>query len=322
MRGVKLLLLAVLLAASAVVSMGLGSTHISPMDVLRSLTGHAPEGLGVIIWELRLPRIAMALLVGASLAVAGALMQSFFHNPMADPYVVGASSGAALAAVAALSIGMQMSGVSMLAVIGGLASTYLVYTLSRRSGKLPTGLLLLTGIAVGGIMQALTAYLLLKSPGAEMRQVLSWLMGSLSTSNWSRVLTLLPYSVLGLVLATAWHRELNALALGEEAAHSLGVPLEKTKQLMLFTASLLASASVAVAGVVAFVGLIVPHLMRLLVGPNHRVLLPACVLGGGLVLIWADVLARTLVAGSELPIGVVTTVLGSVFFLYLLSRKP
>jgi iron complex transport system permease protein len=154
-----------------------------------------------------------------------------------------------------------------------------------------------------------------------MREVIIWLMGSLANRDWRHVLALLPYTLLGMTIALAWRRDLNILALGDETAHHLGVHLERTKFLLLTTASLLAAAAVAVSGVIAFVGLIVPHLMRLVVGPNHRALLPACLLCGGLLLVWADVLARTLMAGGELPIGIVTSVLGCPFFLYLLHRR-
>lgn len=330
-RGLVLMALLVLLFVSAVLSAGVGAADVSPKEIIRVVLSHITGssisgGSDAIIWNLRLPRIALALLVGASLATAGALMQSLFHNPMADPYVVGASSGAALGAVTVFALGIEISVLGLnamcfAALLGGLFVSLLVYWLSRRGGRVPVGTLLLTGIAVGGIMQAFTTFILLQRPSSELREVVSWLMGSLANRDWPHVIALLPYTILGLGVAMAWRKDLNILALGDETAHSLGVPLERTKVLLLLVASTLAAASVAVSGIIAFVGLIVPHLMRLLVGPNHRVLLPACVLGGGLILVWADVLARVIIPGGEVPIGIVTSVLGSLFFLYLLRSR-
>ncbi len=326
-----LLVLGALLLVSVVLSVGIGTVWIAPGQILRvfwhHLTGHgAADAFDTIIWGFRLPRILLAVLVGAALAVAGALMQALFHNPMADPYIVGVSSGAALGAVLTVALGFSatvglLNVLSLAAFLGGLAITLLVYSLSRRGGRVPVGTLLLTGIAIGGLVQAVTSFLLLQRGQSELREVMGWLMGSLANREWSHVQALLPYVAVGVVLALLRQRDLNILALGDETAHYLGINLERTKLMMLFIASLLAAAAVAVSGIIAFVGLIIPHLMRLLVGPNHRVLLPACLLCGGLLLVWADVLARTLIPGGELPIGIVTSVLGSPFFLYLLHRR-
>lgn len=330
--GLVLLLLATVLLVSVILSAGIGSVALHPWEIVRVIWRHLGGHVRVddttdnIVWNLRLPRIALALLVGAALAVAGALMQALFHNPMADPYIVGVSSGAALGAVVVFALGLQASlgglnAVSLLAFIGGLAVTLLVYAMARRGGRVPVSTLLLTGIALGSLMQAVTAFLLLQRQSNEMHEVMSWLMGSLANKEWTHVLVLLPYTVVGVVCALLCARELNILALGDETAHHLGVSLERTRLLLLLLASLLAAAAVAVSGIIAFVGLIVPHLMRLLIGPNHRLLLPACLLSGGLLLVWADVLARVLVHGGELPIGIVTSVLGAPFFLYLLHRR-
>ena len=330
--GIILLALAALLLLSIILSAGIGSVALHPWEIVRVIWHHfgghvrVDETTNNIVWNLRLPRIALALLVGAAMAVAGALMQALFHNPMADPYIVGVSSGAALGAVIVFALGLQISlgvlnAVSLLAFIGGVLVTLLVYGMSRRGGRVPVSTLLLTGIAIGSLMQAVTAFLLLQRPGAEMHEVMSWLMGSVADKEWTHVLVLLPYTLVGATIALLYARELNILALGDETAHHLGVSLERTKLLLLLLASLLAAAAVAVSGIIAFVGLIVPHLMRLLIGPNHRALLPACLLCGGLLLIWSDVLARVLVHGGELPIGIVTSVLGTPFFLYLLHRR-
>jgi iron complex transport system permease protein len=327
-----LIVLAAMLALSAVLSAGIGSVRIGPGEIARVIWHHLGGQVEVnsafdsIIWGFRLPRVVLAILVGAALATAGALMQALFHNPMADPYIVGVSSGAAFGAVlvAALGINLVLWGFSLAplaAFVGGLAVTFLVYALARRNGRVPIGVLLLTGIAVGGLMQAVTSFMLLRQSSADLRTIMSWLMGSLAQSGWHDVLALLPYVTIGLVMVAALQRDLNVLAMGDETAHHLGVNTERSKFLLLLVASLLAAAAVAVSGIIAFVGLIIPHLMRLIVGPNHRVLLPACLLCGGLLLVWADVIARTLIPAGELPIGIVTSVLGSPFFLYLLNRR-
>ena len=327
-----LIVLAVLLAVSAIVSAGIGSVRIHPVETAKVIWHHLGGSVTVdpaydsIVWGLRLPRIALAILVGAALALAGVLMQALFHNPMADPYIVGVSSGAAFGAVLVVALGLNVavgmfSLMPLAAFAGGLATTFLVYSLARRAGRVPIGTLLLTGIAIGALMQAVTSFMLLQQGSNELRQVMSWLMGSLDGRQWSHVLGLLPYTGVGLLMVVILQRDLNVLALGDETAHYLGVNIERSKFLLLLVASLLAAAAVAVSGIIAFVGLIIPHLMRLIVGPNHRVLLPACLLCGGLLLVWADVIARSLLPGTELPIGIVTSVLGSPFFLYLLNRK-
>jgi iron complex transport system permease protein len=324
-------ILCAVLLASAVIAVGIGAASLSPGDVLqvvwRHLTGGQAGGAhDLIIWQMRLPRIVLAVLVGGGLAVSGVIMQALFHNPLADPYVVGVSSGAAFGAVLAVALGISLSLLGMNAIplcafLGAVAVTALVYGLARHRVRIPVTTLLLTGIAVGSLLQAATAFLLLQQGHSELREVMAWLMGSVANRGWRHVGMLLPYLTVGLACAWVWQRELNVFAFGEATAHHLGVPLERTKLLLLLLASLLAAGAVAMSGVIAFVGLIVPHIMRRLVGPNHRRLLPAAFLGGGLLLLWADVLARTLLPASELPIGIITSVLGAPFFLYLLHTR-
>lgn len=325
-------LLALLLLASIIFAAGIGAEHIPAAEILRNIWGHLSghniidSGHGTIIWEIRLPRIVLAVLVGASLAIGGALMQSLFHNPMADPYIVGVSSGGAVGAVLAITFGIEIHffGVdptTLFAFLGGVIVTLLVYLLSRRAGRVPVATLLLTGIAVGGLLQAVTAFLILRQSQNDLRQILSWLMGSLEVASWSQVTGLLPYTIIGTLIAFALRRDLNILALGDETAHHLGINLERLKLLMIVVSALLAAAAVSVSGIIAFVGLIIPHLMRLLIGPDHRMLIPACLLSGGILLLWSDVLTRTLIPGQEIPIGIITSALGCAFFLYLLNSR-
>ncbi|TVR50738.1 MAG: iron ABC transporter permease [Puniceicoccaceae bacterium] len=327
--------LLLLLAAASLLSLSHGAFGtLGPRAWLALLTGPGPlfgsEDLDTwheILRHVRLPRLTLALLVGANLGVAGALMQTLFLNPMAEPYVVGVASGAAFGAVAALSLGLGMGlgagGLSLLslaAFAGAFATTGIVYTLARRTGRASTGTLLLTGIAVGGFLQALTTLLLLHTEADQIRSILGWLMGGLAHRDWSYALTLLPWTVLGLTAALIAHRPLDALAGGEDLARSQGLGVPRFRLLMLLTASLLAASAVAAAGIIAFAGLIVPHCCRGFLGPGHRLLLPASALGGALLLVIADILARSLLPGEEIPIGILTGLAGCLFFLYLLRR--
>jgi ABC-type Fe3+-siderophore transport system permease subunit len=293
------------------------------------------ETMEQIIWAIRVPRLILALLVGASLAAAGAVMQCFFQNPMASPYIVGVSSGAALGATVAFAfdINVRLGGhaggfvsfladqpVALLAFAGGLGVTFIVYLLSRRGGRIHLPTLLLTGIALGTLALALAWFVLFLRRPYDYEGIIFWLMGSFNGKGWSRVAMVFPYVVIGIAFISIFARDLNVMLLGEETAQHLGVHVERVKLLLLIASTILAAACVAAVGVIGFVGLVVPHLMRLLVGPDHRRLIPACLLGGGLLLILADDAARILFR-EMIPIGVITSMLGCPFFLYLLTRK-
>jgi iron complex transport system permease protein len=278
-----------------------------------------------IVRDIRLPRLILAVLVGAALAVAGTAMQGFFQNPMADPYVVGVSSGAALGATLGmvLHIDFWIAGLSatpVFAFAGALGTTFLVYALSLRGGRVPVGLLLLIGVAVGALAAAATSFLMIIGD-KDLRLILFWLLGSLSSRRWDHVQMILPYVILGITLIWAYARDLNLFLLGEETAQHTGVEVEQVKRIVLSAAALLAAAAVSVSGIIGFVGLIVPHLMRLIVGPDHRRLIPISALSGALLMVQADVLARTLAAPSEIPIGIITSALGCPFFLLLIARR-
>lgn len=293
------------------------------------------EQMDQIIWGIRVPRLILALLVGASLSAAGAVMQCFFQNPMASPYIVGVSSGAALGATIAFAfdinvrVGGEAGGfvrfladqpVALLAFVGGLGVTFVVYLLSRRGGKIHLPTLLLTGIALGTLALALAWFILFWRRPYDYEGIIFWLMGSFNGKGWGKVAMIFPYVLIGVVFISIFARDLNVLLLGEETAQHLGVYVERIKLLMLIASTVLAGACVAAVGVIGFVGLVVPHLMRLIVGPDHRRLIPACLLGGGLLLILADDAARILFR-EMIPIGVITSMIGCPFFLYLLTRK-
>ena len=319
--------LLVLLAGAGILSLGMGPVAISPKQIGSLLLGVGSlDGVeGIIVRDLRLPRLLLAMLVGAALAQSGAAMQGFFQNPMADPYIIGVSSGAALGATLAVSLAIDfwfagINAVSVFAFIGALGVTFLVYGISTRGRRLPASVVLLSGIAVGALAAALTSFLLITSSG-NLQQILYWLMGSLASRRWEHVQMVWPYILICMVILQFFARDLNLLLQGEENAHNLGVNVERVKRVLLIAAALLAAAAVAVSGIIGFVGLLVPHVMRLLVGPDHRCLFPASILGGATLLVAADVVARTLIAPAEIPIGIITSVLGCPFFLFLLRRR-
>jgi iron complex transport system permease protein len=290
-----------------------------------------------IVVGVRLPRILMAALVGFALAAAGTVMQGFFRNPMADPSIIGVSSGAAVGAVAfivfpaalsatvtlpligAVDLGLSHgAGVSLFAFAGALAAAFGVYAIATRHGRTPVATLLLAGVAVQTFLGAVISYLQLQA-GESLRRIVAWLMGHLSGASWGEVAATAVVVPPLFLLLLVYARDLNVLLLGEEEARGLGIAVERTKRVLLGASALITAAGVAFAGVIGFVGLIVPHMLRLVVGPDHRVLLPTAALAGGSFLVAADTVAR---AGStELPVGIVTAAVGAPFFVYLLSSR-
>lgn len=314
----------IVLTVSAVLSICIGQMgFLDPRTLLDLGSPGSDDALRIAFWHLRLPRTVLALLVGMHLALAGAIMQALFYNPLAEPYVAGVSAGAALGGVIAITTGLEaawfgLNMVAFAAFVGATIMSLIVYQVARRAGRVSMASLLLTGIAVGGLSQAITTLLILQSDPYNVRNVLVWLMGSLAYRNWSYVWALLPYTVMGLSATWYLHRTLNVLATGEDTAHHLGLNPERAKFILLLISAMLAASAVAVSGIIGFVGLMVPHMVRMVVGANHRVLIPGCLLAGSILLLWADILARTIAPAQEMPIGVVTGVLGCLFFLYLL----
>ena len=274
-----------------------------------------------IVTKLRLPRIALGAAVGFALATAGTVMQGFFRNPMADPSIIGVSTGAAVGAVAAIVFRPAiplLPDLQAMAFAMALAAGFAVYLIAREGGRTPVATLLLAGVAVQTFLGAVVSYTLLFA-GDSLERAVYWLMGHLHAANWGKVGAVWPIAALGFLVTLAYARDLNVLLVGEDDAHTLGVEVERTKQVLLAVASVLTAAAVAVAGVIGFVGLVVPHVMRLLVGPDHRVLLPTSALAGAGFLVATDTLARAVPA--EVPVGIVTAALGAPFFLYLLRNR-
>ncbi|MGW6721622.1 FecCD family ABC transporter permease [Streptomyces sp. NPDC054995] len=322
--------LSLALLAGCLLSAAIGAYNIPLGDVLSSvqhrigLGGQELDRVGEsVLWNVRLPRVALALLVGASLGCAGALMQGVFGNPLAEPGVIGISAGAAVGAVASIALGLTFFGnwtITVFAFIAGLITVLLVYTLSRSGGRTEVVTLILTGIAVNAFAGALIGLFIFFADNAQITQITFWQLGSLSQATWPKVLAVLPCALAGLLIAPFYSRKLDLLALGERPARHLGVDVERLRIVLVLVVALLTAAAVAVAGIISFVGLLVPHLLRMANGPGHRFLVPGSALGGALVLVAGDLAARTVAAPAELPLGVLTALFGSPFFFWLLRR--
>jgi iron complex transport system permease protein len=316
-------ILAAVLAGAAVAGVCLGPYPIALRDLWAATTGRAPEHIAYILLSVRLPRIVLGALVGGALSVAGAALQGMLMNPLADPYLVGVSSGAALGASIAIvlegSAVAAVFGVPLAAFVFALATMLAVYRLAQARGKIPVESFILAGVVVGSFLWALVTVVMALA-GRSLSEVVFWLMGNLFVEGWGPVALVLGAAAVGAVGLYAVARDLNLLALGEESAAQLGVDVERLKRLVIVLASLLTAAAVSFAGIIGFVGLVMPHIARKVVGPDHRVLLPASGFIGASFLILADTVAR--VAGPwELPVGVITSLLGAPFFLYLLRTR-
>jgi iron complex transport system permease protein len=319
----KAMLWLVLLAlAACVVGLVLGAVSLPPASVFRALL--SPDAPGAaIVREIRLPRVLLAFLVGGALGVSGAALQALVRNPLADPYVLGISGGAGLAAVLAMALGLGGTwGVPLVAFLGGLAAVGLVYRLSTVAGsRLDPRVLVLAGVIVSAFTGSLMAAVLTLSNAEQLRNAFLWLLGGFSAASWRTVLVFLVYAVVPLLLLLGAARALDLLSLGEEPAESLGLEALRARRLVYLSTSLLTAASVAVCGIVGFVGLIAPHALRGILGPAHRRLVPAVFLASGGFLVLADALARSVARPTELPVGVVTALVGVPLFAVLLKRS-
>jgi iron complex transport system permease protein len=307
---------------------------MSPGDFFNAITGNAPADSQMrqtyelyrnVLIDSRLPRVLLAMLVGCALSLSGTTMQALFKNPMADPYIIGISSGAAVGASASVFIHMGGNAsiyiLPLFAFIGALVTVFAVYAVAKGAGgRIRTETLLLTGIAVGSFLGAVTAFMMYAS-GMQFQFLFFWMLGGLGSPSWEIVMIVAVPVIFGAIVLQFYARDLNALMLGEEPATHLGVDVETTKKILLVLSALLAGTAVAFAGIIGFVGLIVPHMVRILVGPNHRIMLPAATIAGGIFLVIADTVARTVNIGpAEIPLGIITALCGAPFFIYLLSR--
>lgn len=329
--------LALLAALAFLAAICLGPAPIDPLDAIAALLARIGIGdvtLGhtetVIVETIRLPRAMLGAMIGVILAVSGAMMQGLFRNPLADPGLVGVSGGAAFAAALVIVLGgmnivaMPLGMVVMLplsAFVGGLLATLLVWRGGRQDGRTSIMLMLLVGIAINALTAAGIGALLFIANDATLRTLSFWTLGSLGGSSWSLVAMVAPFALILLVAAPMSARALNALMLGEGAAGHLGISVERAKTVVIVTVALAIGASVAAAGIIGFVGIVVPHMLRLAMGSDNRRLLPAAAFGGAALLLFADLVSRTLVAPAELPIGILTTALGVPVFLFILLRR-
>lgn len=321
-----------LLVILALISAAVGQVPTTPLEVAGSVLHrigldwgpmpHHPAG-EVTLWEVRFPRVVLAMLVGAALATAGALLQGVFANPLAEPGVIGVSAGAAVGAGVVIVVGgafVAAWSVAGGAFVAGLGTTLAVYLLSRSGGRTETVTLVLTGVAVNAFAGGLMSFLLFTASPAARDQIVFWQMGSLNGATWQAVAVVAPLAALGVAAAVAMAPRLDLLALGESAARHLGVDVERLRRNVIVVVAILATAGVAFTGIILFVGLIVPHVVRMLVGPAHRVLIPLSAILGAVVLLAADIGARTLVHNADLPLGMLTSLVGGPFFFWLLRR--
>jgi iron complex transport system permease protein len=331
-------ILAILLTIIMVISLCVGPSGLSTAEVAGMVSdafagrfAEAGTVNHIILFDIRLPRTLLGALVGGALAIAGAMMQGLFRNPLADPGLVGVSSGAALGAVLVIVLGstffapilgvIRIGALPVAAFVGGFATTLLLYAIATRQGRTSVGTMLLAGIALGALAAAITSYLVFRSDDFQLRELTFWSMGSLGGATWAKILIALPPIAAVLALTPLMARGLDALVLGESEARHLGIDTQKLKSLVIFSTALAVGVAVAFAGVIGFVGIIVPHVLRLAIGPEHRTLLPASALLGAALLIVADMICRTIVAPAELPIGIVMAILGAPVFLSILLRK-
>ena len=329
-----LLLIGLVLIISILVTLSLGSVHVPFGLTVKIILNELPllefEQVWLatqesIVLDLRLPRVFVAVLVGAMLATAGVAFQGVLRNPLADPYILGISSGAAVGAAAAILLVSTANtvlakvAVPLFAFTGALVSMVLVFALAWRR-KRDTVTMILAGVVIQSFLGALLSFAVTIS-GDKLRSIVFWMMGSLVSTGWLDFLFLLPYLVIGFVLIFAYHRNLNILSLGEQAAEHLGMNVERIKIIVLVAASLLTASAVSVVGIIGFVGLIVPHMVRLIVGPDHKILIPASCLAGAVFLLWSDTIARTIIPTMDIPIGVITALAGAPFFGYLLKKR-
>ena len=334
-RLLVLIALGVILLLCLLLAAGLGAVSISPLSIIKmtlnktalfNFTATWQPSAETILFQIRLPRIIAAALVGSALASAGVLFQGLLRNPMADPYIIGTSAGAAFGATVAMMLPISLALLSfglvpIAAFVGALAAVLVVYNLARVGGKTPVVSMLLAGFAVSAMLTAVMFFMVTLSgkPGL-LQNVYSFLMGSVSVSGWSKIIIVAPLIIGGIIAARFLAFRLNAFALGEEGAAYLGIDVERDKLIVLALGSLLTAAAVSISGLVGFVGLVVPHAVRLLFGPDHRLLLPAAALFGGAFVVLADLLARTMLSPTEIPLGILTAIIGAPFFIYLLRR--
>lgn len=329
--------LIIFLLLSIAIFTTIGSANISIIDTIKIVMSKTPiigkyidlsdlpRSSSIIVLSIRIPRILLGVLVGAALSSVGAAFQGMFKNPMADPYVIGISSGAALGATLAIITQFTfafvgISGISLGAFIGALTSTFLVYMIAKVKNKIPMTVLLLSGIAIGQFFTAIMSFLMVIYSN-DLDKIIFWTLGSFSGKGWDQLIPVVIPIIVSIIILNFFARDLNIMLTGEETAKNLGIEVEKVKLIILVLGAFLTSMAVSVSGIIGFVGLIIPHTVRLLVGSDHRILLPTSAVAGGIFMIFADTVARTIISPTEIPVGIITAMFGGPFFIYLLRKR-
>ncbi len=325
MRISPFLLSCFFLFLALLMSLAIGSVFLTPLQLWAALSGHGTSTSTAILWSIRLPRTVLIALTGMALSGSGAAYQGLFRNPLADPFLIGVASGAGLGAVIAMSIQWPYTFFGLLAVpmaafISALFTVFVVYSLARLGKTVPTTNLILAGVAVSSFATSVTSFLMLRST-SEVRRALGWLLGGASQSGWTAILAIVPYLLIGLGILIANSNALNLLQFGDEQAQQLGLNVGRAKTILLIASSLATAAAVAFSGIIGFVGLVVPHVMRLWFGADYRRLVLLSIISGGTALILSDVIARVVLAPQEIPVGIVTALAGAPFFLWVLRRS-
>jgi len=319
-----LLLALLLLAATLLLSLAIGSVFIPLHELWNILRGAGEKTYTLIVWDIRLPRTVLIALAGAALGGSGAAYQGIFRNPLADPFLIGVASDAGLGAVIAMSIKWPYSfwglmAIPLAAFLAALLTVFIVYNLARVGRTVPTTNLILAGVAFSSFATSLTSFLMLRST-SEVRRALGWLLGGISLTGWNAVLSLLPYLAVGFGVLLISGHALNLMQFGDEQAQQMGLNVTRSRALLLGAASLTTAAAVAFAGIIGFIGLIVPHIVRIWFGADYKRVIPLSILGGASALLLSDVIARVVLAPQELPVGIVTALVGAPFFLWILRR--
>ena len=307
-----------------VLSLAIGAVFIYPIEMWKILQGAGEEKYAFIIWNIRLPRTILVALTGAALSGSGAAYQGLFRNPLADPFLIGVASGAGLGAVIAMSIQWPYTFWGLMAIpaasfIFALLTVFIVYFLARVGQTVPTTNLILAGVAFSSFATSLTSFLMLRST-SEVRRALGWLLGGASQAGWTAILAMLPYLVIGLGILIIFGYRLNLLQFGDDQAQHMGVNVNRTKTILLIASSLATAAAVAFSGIIGFIGLVVPHIMRLWFGADYRRLIPLSIISGASALLLSDIIARIVLAPQEIPVGIITALVGAPFFLWVLRR--
>jgi iron complex transport system permease protein len=329
-----ILLAGLLISALAAATIGAAGIPLHRIAAAIGLTDGDPAMIArdqLVLWSIRLPRIVVAMMVGAMLSAAGAVMQGLFRNPLADPALVGVSSGAALAAAATIVVAdrfaqaqilaIPFSVLPVLALLGALVATLVLYRMATREGRTSIAIFLLAGLAIAALANAAIGLLVFLADDRQLRDITFWMLGSLSGATWAKAGAILPFFAGTAIALPLIARGLDGLVLGEAEAFHMGISVERLKKISIVLIAAATGAAVSISGVIGFVGIVVPHLLRLIAGPGHRVLLPASIIAGAMLMVGADTVARTIASPAELPIGIVTAVIGAPFFLMLLLRQ-